>query len=828
MRISWSWLSEFIDLSELGSPTALAELLTRRGLEVEAIERLDQGFEHVVTAQILERAPHPQADRLSICQVVTTGSGTPLEIVCGAQNMKAGDKVALAEVGAHLPNGVKISAGKIRGVVSNGMLCSEEELKLKESSEGILILPPSTELGQPLAKILGRDDTLLSLKLTANRGDCLSHFGIAREIGAAIGKAPKKPVSVGLTYKNCPISVHLEAGELAPQFYGCFIEGAKVGPSPEWLVKRLESLGSRSINNVVDASNLVMLELGHPVHVYDSKKILGQKLRVRMSQAGENLPLLDGQAVELTGSELAIADEERAIGLAGVMGGGNSEVDPSSTQLFLECAEFDPKLVRKSASRYQRKTDAAQRFEKGIDPSGLEFTLGRLTHLILELAGGKQVGATRVFVASRSDEALKVRPEVRFSKNYLNDFLGFQRDQAPLTLQKAEEILKALDCKVTSQGQDWVVVPPSYRQDLKMREDFAEEIARSLGYDLIPATVPPLSSSPVFGGSALSRVTVMDRAKESLVKSGLNEAINFSFTSRSWLSKFGLNSSAPVMNPLSAEHEVLVPSLLPGLIRNTLDNWSNHFGSEPLAIRLFELRPTFGAAAAIEAQGQMETGVEERWKLAFTLAGPRYAEALRSERGEVDFYDLKAVVDQLLKSLGSRGVRYQPLDQSRKGGNPLFHPGQSVEILAGNSVAGYFGLLHPRLAKELKARGPLWMCELDWNTLAQFSRGGFDCPTFKTWSQFPSIERDFALVVKNEVTSDKICQLALKSGKPLIKSVKVFDIYRGSQVVEGMTSVAVRVIFYDEARSLQESEAEAASARILESWKKELGAELRS
>jgi phenylalanyl-tRNA synthetase beta chain len=394
-------------------------------------------------------------------------------------------------------------------------------------------------------------------------------------------------------------------------------------------------------------------------------------------------------------------------------------------------------------------------------------------------------------------------------------------------LKKVEEILIAHDCEVQLQGQEWNICPPSYRLDLNIREDFTEEVARSLGYDKIPSTLPPLTSSPVFSVSSRPKDTVIDRAKQALVKSGLNEALNFSFTSRSWLSNFDMSSSAKILNPLSEEHEYLVPSLLPGLVRNALDNWNHHFGSEPLSIRLFELRPVFSVPLQVQAQGQMETGVKESWKLAMVLSGPRYEEALRGERGEIDFYDLKAVVDNLMTEMGARGVRFQPMTASRTGGSSLFHPGQSVEVLAGNTVAGYFGLIHPSVAKSLKARAPLWMAELDWAALTQLSRKASEVPTFKSWPQFPSIERDFALVVKNDVSVEKICQLALKAGKPLVQSAKVFDIYRGSQVAEGMTSVAVRVIFYDMGRSLQESEAEAASVRILEAWKKELSAELR-
>lgn len=819
MRVSWNWLSELVDLSGMKGPQGLAELLTSRGLEVEAIERMDQGFEKVVTAQILERKPHPQADRLSLCKV-TIGAGEPLDIVCGAQNMKAGDKVALAQVGANLPNGLKIQQGKIRGEISNGMLCSEEELKLKEKSEGILILPPETKLGEPLARFLGRDDTLLTLKLTANRGDCLSHYGLAREIAAALGKPVRRPEAAAVEMKGSPISVSLEAGDAGSQFFGVYVEGVKIGPSPAWLVKRLEAVGSRSINNVVDATNLVMLELGQPVHAYDADRIEGKKIRVRMAQKGETLPLLDGTTVTLTGSELVIADENRAVGLAGVMGGGNSEVQDSTKRVFLECAEFDPKIVRRASSRLQKKTDAAHRFERGIDADGLPHAVARLTRLVLELAGGKVVGGASAKLPRPPVPAIAVNDA------FFPEFLGMDVDAA-----RAESILTGLGCKVEKNAKkgEWLVTPPSFRRDLSIREDLAEEIARSIGYDAIHETVPPLTGEPgssLEGGAVALRT--LQQAKDALVEAGLNETVNFSFTSRAWLARFGLSSDAPVMNPLSEEHETLVPSLIPGIVRNALDNWNHHFGSESLAIRLFELRPVFGAPGPIAARGEMETGVEEKWRLAIALSGPRFAGGLRNELGEVDFFDLKAIVDRLFEALGTRGIRFQPLSASRTGGNPLFHPGQTVEVLAGKGdVIGHIGLLHPGKARELKARAPLWLAEIDWDTLRKLSRGAAGVPTFKPWPQFPPMERDFALLVKADVPADKITQVALKAGKPLAKVAKIFDVYKGSQVAEGMTSIAVRVIFYEESRSLQLPEAEAASAQILAAWQKELGIQLR-
>jgi len=326
----------------------------------------------------------------------------------------------------------------------------------------------------------------------------------------------------------------------------------------------------------------------------------------------------------------------------------------------------------------------------------------------------------------------------------------------------------------------------------------------------------------------------LQRAKDALRSAGLQESLNFAFTSQVWLKELGLKSSAKLVNPLSDEYEILVPSLLPGLIKNAVDNTRKHFGSEPLAIRLFEIRPSFVAPASgeIRAAGEMETGVTERWKLAFAISGPRFATGLRTDQGEADFYDVKGVFESLLEQLGTRGVRLQAMG-AFPGAKPLetahlFHPGKTAEVVAGKDIAGYFGLLHPALSRALKLRAPLWIAELDWEALRKLSRSAIDSAPFKAWSEFPSIERDFALVARADVTADKITQLALKAGKPLAKIAKVFDVYRGSQIQEGMTSVAVRVIFYEESRSLQEPEPEAASAQILSTWKKELGAELRS
>jgi phenylalanyl-tRNA synthetase beta chain len=826
MKVSYAWLKELVPFTE--SPKALADLLTARGLEVEELEAQGKGLEKVVSAFIVEKGKHPDSDRLSLCKVdVGSANGGVIEIVCGATNHKTGDKVAAALVGADLPNGMKIGQGKIRGVVSNGMLCSEAELGMSKEAAGIIILPKDTPIGKPIAEILGRDDSLLTLKLYANQGHYLSHFGVAREIAAALGVTAKRPQaqgagkSVTLDWKGSPVSIGLEVGDKAPQFFGCQIDGVKVGPSPAWLVKRLESVGSRSINNVVDASNLVMLELGHPVHAYDADKITGKKIGVRMAKAGEKLPLLDGTEITLGGTEIAIFDGSgKAIGLAGVMGGGNSEVTDATTKVFLECAEFDPVLVRKAKTKHVKLTDAATRFERGIDPKGLPAVITRFASLVIELAGGKVVGSAKTEVSPA-----KPRPTIEMPVSYVRDFIGIDVKDA-----EVESALKALECTVEKKGEIFRVTAPSYRLDLNLREDLSEEVARSVGYDRIPSTVPKLSSQPIaraFDVQGAEQI-LLERAKDAFVRQGVCEALNYGFTSAATLATFGLKGAVKVQNPMSEEHEWMVPSLIPGLVGNAQRNYRHHFGSESPVVRLFEIRPTFAQGTATVSK--FETGILENWKVAFALSGPRYAQALRNELGEVDFYDGKAILESALDQMGAKGIRYIPLHASRNLDHPtakLLHPGQAVEILAGNSTLGHFGLLNPGLAKKLKIKTNLFVGELDWSVLTKMCRAANLARPFKAWSEQPPIERDFAILVNAGTTADQVLSVLNKAGKPLVKSAKIFDVYQGAQVAAGKISIGARVVLQDDAKALTEADAEGASKAIIAALAKDLGAELR-
>ncbi len=819
MKISYKWINEWVDLSDIAGPAALAELLTARGLEVESIQRQDEGLEKVISAQIILKDKHPEADRLSLCKVNPGGGAEYLDIVCGAQNMKVGDVVALAQIGAKLPNGMKIEKGKIRGAVSMGMLCSESELGFAKESDGILILPPKTPVGWKLADVLGLDDTILEIKLTANRGDCLSHRGIAREVAAALRKPLKSPKVTEFRASGSPIRVELEAGADAPRFFGAHMTGVKVKPSPEWLKARLESIGQRSINNLVDASNYLMFEYGFPVHIYDADKLEGGVIRVCRSKAGEKLPLLDGGEVELTGEELVIADGAKTVGLAGVMGGGNSEVSDDTKNVFLECAEFHPTLVRRAAFRFGRRSEASLRFEKGIDPEGHREAIGRLIDLVAKLAEGECTGGSAAEIPMTAGKKTVVT-----SGAFLNGFLG-----TDVSVETMVSIFESLHCRVNRNDDELELTAPSYRLDLNLREDYAEELARTIGYDAIPTTIPALSGMPKSRKSdpRRHRAQVIDRVKDILASEGLHEVLTYAFQSETWLSRFGMRSTARILNPLSEEQGYLVPSLLPGMLKAFQENERHHFGSEPLSVRLFEVRPVFSARAeAIEAVGESETGVVEKMRVSLLLSGPRFDQALKSERGEVDFFDLKAVVESLLEQLRTKGIRTRVGDSKLLGESVrLFHPGQSLQFSAGKDPIGWIGRIHPKLESELKLSRPVFWGELDLEPVISLTPEKE--VSFKAWSGFPTVERDYALLVDDGVAAENLVQSALKSGKPIAKVIKIFDTYKGSPVPEGKISIGIRVIFSDESKSLEEKQVDQCSELIVRKWSEEFGASLR-
>ncbi|OGU04369.1 MAG: phenylalanine--tRNA ligase subunit beta, partial [Geobacteraceae bacterium GWC2_55_20] len=587
MKVTYNWLKEYVDFDL--SPDQLADLLTMLGLEVEAMERLGEGFDDVVVALVEEKRQHPNADKLSLCRV-NNGSEV-LDVVCGAQNFKQGDMVALAQIGAVLPGDFKIKKSKIRGEESCGMLCSEKELGLADESAGIMVLPGSgLVLGTPLFSALGLKDTLFEIGLTPNRADCLSAVGIAREIAAKLGLQVRYPASAVVESGEAVesvIGVVVEAADLCPRYAARYISGCKISPSPEWLVKRLNAIGIRSINNVVDITNLVMMELGQPLHAFDCDRLAGKRIVVRRAGEGEPFTTLDGQQRALVQDDLVICDAERPVALAGVMGGLNSEIENTTTCILLESACFKPAAVRKTSKRLGLHTESSHRFERGIDIGGVARALDRAAALIVELAGGTMArGALDVYPGKCEPVSIPFRPE------RANSLIGID-----LAREEILDILTRLECLVVEGAAGIVQVePPSYRIDIEREIDLIEEVARLNGFDRIPASMP---IARITSDRPSRHQQLEKRVRNILVDHGMNEIINFSFTDPGSAGKLMLREDDPrrnairLSNPLVDEQSVMRTTLLPGLLETVARN----INFRSLDLSLFEMRRVYMPSA---------------------------------------------------------------------------------------------------------------------------------------------------------------------------------------------------------------------------------------
>ncbi|MFH1028598.1 MAG: phenylalanine--tRNA ligase subunit beta, partial [Pseudomonadota bacterium] len=641
MKVTYNWLREYVDFDL--SPDQLADLLTMLGLEVEAMDRLGEGFDDVVVALVEEKRQHPNADKLSLCRV-NNGSEV-LDVVCGAQNFKQGDMVALAQIGAVLPGDFKIKKSKIRGEESCGMLCSEKELGLADESAGIMILPGSgLVLGTPLFSALGLKDTLFEIGLTPNRADCLSAVGIAREIAAKLGlqvRYPDSAVIEGGEPVESVIGVVVEAADLCPRYAARYISGCKISPSPEWLVKRLNAIGIRSINNVVDITNLVMMELGQPLHAFDCDRLAGKRIVVRRAGEGEPFTTLDGQQRALVSDDLVICDAERPVALAGVMGGLNSEIENTTTCILLESACFKPAAVRKTSKRLGLHTESSHRFERGIDIGGVARALDRAAALIVELAGGTMArGALDVYPGNCEPFSIPFRPE------RANSLIGID-----LAREEILDILTRLECRVVEGDAGIVQVePPSYRIDIEREIDLIEEVARLNGFDRIPASMP---IARITSDRPSRHQQLEKRVRNILVDHGMNEIINFSFTDPGSAGKLMLREDDPrrnairLSNPLVDEQSVMRTTLLPGLLETVARN----INFRSLDLSLFEMRRVYMPSAGDD----MPT---EPIFIVGAMTGSRDGDGWSRPNESVDFYDAKGVVEALLELIGVKGVSW--------------------------------------------------------------------------------------------------------------------------------------------------------------------------
>lgn len=808
MKASVNWIKEFVKVE--ADAQTVADRLTRAGLEIEGLHAQGKGLEKVVTATLLKVDKHPQADRLTLCEV-RTGAQVH-QIVCGAKNHKAGDKVALALPGARLPNGMEIQETVIRKVKSGGMLCSEKELGFAAESEGILILPPETPEGVPLAEALGLDDTILEVNVTPNRGDCLSMRGLAREVAAAfdapVGAGPplsgdkrEGPLQQGFSLEE-NIRVQLQAPDLCPRYTCRLVRGVKVGPSPRWAQRRLEACGIRAINNVVDATNYVMLETGQPLHAFDLRQIRQGRLEIRRAQAGESIVTLDGKPRPLQEGDLVIADAERILALAGVMGGADSGVEPDTQELLLESAYFAPDAVRRTAKRVGLQTESSYRFERGVDPNGCLEALNRLAALIQEWAGG----AASSDVVDMYPQPVLPR-EIPLRRQTLSRTLGYEIPAE--TIRRSFRALGLEEKSATEEAATYAV--PSYRGDLSREIDLVEEAARLYGYDRVPTKYPRISLHEL----PPPREHPFDRIRRALVGWGFSEVLHYSFTSPQLLRRFGFEApeATTLLNPISEELAVMRPSLLPQMVQTLQSNV--HRGNKDL--KLFELRPVY------LPKPETSPPFAERWRLCLGLSGSRRGLHFLEKEEGVSFLDLKGYLKALF-GLAGPGVL---LEGACAQG--FLHPKRQATLRwapagAAEREEGLLGELNPVLGEELGLRVPVALAEISLDLFLTESKNPVK---FQEVSPFPSIWRDLNLIVDESVSHGEILGQIRAHGGPWVRQAVFFDLYRGKPLEEGKKAMTFTLEYGSSERTLTDDEVNQARERLLENLKEKIGVSLR-
>ena len=806
MKITYQWLKRYVDFD--WSPGELADRLTMLGLEVEASERVGQSYDGVLVAEVLERAPHPNADRLLVCRI-NDGQGVR-RIVCGADNFSAGDRVPLVLPGYALPTreGEKsrpIKAGKIRGEVSEGMLCSGQELGLSDDGEGLLLLDADATPGQNLGDYLGTDeaDTLYDLEITPNRPDWNGVLGIAREV-AALANLELRCPAVELQESGSPcagrIRIRLEDPERCPRYSARLIERVAVGPSPAWLSNLLSKLGLRSINNVVDVTNFVMMEIGQPLHAFDCRSLARNEdgtatVVVRRAHEGETFTSLDGQEHRLNGSEIMIADEQKAVALGGVMGGLNSEITPETTEVLLESACFAPGNIRATSKRLNLRTDASYRFERGVDAQTVDWASRRAAALICETTGGQ--------LRSGAVDAWPEPPEPRRVS------LRFERTDRLLGIRiPPEEQLAFLErlglsrrSRTETAGKFAI---PSHRDDLKREADLIEEVARLYGVDRIPAT-PPRGGT---GTHAYDRQhDVLAQARSLLTGMGLHEIQGQTLVSQAAVGVSKLTQKAALENALSADMDTLRPSLLPGLLSALSYNAHHHVGSAAL----FEAGTVFPV--------RDERIVEAR-RLALALTGDRFAPSWTNgaNPGDYDVFDLKGRLEVLLESLRIQGLQWQNAGAA----DSLFQ--EEGRLTLGKQIVGRFGQLQSDLAAQLDLKKAVLLAELDWDLI--LARQAAPRP-FKPLPVFPAVRRDVALLVDESVNHRDILKIVRQAKPNFLQNVEIFDVFRGRGIPQGKKSLAYALVYRHPERTLTDEEVSSAHFGIVERLEKKTGARIR-
>ena len=801
MKFSEAWLREFVnpDLST----RELVDQLTMAGLEVDSFEPVAAEFDKVVVGEILEVNAHPDADRLVVCRV----SSGPEEhqVVCGAPNARAGIRVPFALVGAVFPD-LKIKKARLRGVESHGMLCSERELGLGDNHEGLMELPPDAPVGEDLRSCLGLDDSIIEVDLTPNRSDCLSMIGLARETGLINRldvNEPTRPRVEPAIEETFPVELAADAG--CPRFVGRVIRNInQQARTPLWMKEKLRRAGLRSIDPVVDVTNYVMLELGQPLHAYDLEKLHG-KILVRQSEAGEKLTLLDGNQIETLDKTLLITDDSGPIGLAGVMGGLSTSVTENTRHIFLEGAFFDPTAIAGRARSYGMSTDAAHRFERGVDWRVQVHAIERATELLTEIAAGEPGPVTETVDEARLPVARVV--ELRASR--IARVLGVQIEDA-----EVDEILARLAFPATTLDEEgehkWLVSAPSHRFDIAIEADLVEEISRIYGYNRLP-TRTPAARLPMVPRSEAE--IPLNRIKDQLVSRGYFEAVTYSFVDAAMQSVLDPeNEPIGLTNPLSAEMSVMRTTIWAGLLKSLIYNLNR----QQNRVRLFETGLCFFRRPARKHLGFDD--IRQVRKLAGIACGPRQSENWSNDSEPVDFYDIKGDLEGLLAMTGQPDT-FDLVTAP----HPALHPGQSAAIRKNNEVIGFSGLLDPGIQRDYGIRYPVYLFEIEIDPISHKK-----VAKSEAMSRFPRVRRDIAIIVDQIVTASALRQCIQAAADDTLQNLKLFDVYQGKGIDPAGKSIALGLTFQHASRTLTDDEINHSMARIVASLEAEFGASLRN
>lgn len=792
MKFSENWLREWVNPNV--STEELVEKLTMAGLEVDGYEFLGDNFSHVVVGKIEKAERHPDADKLQVCSInVGEKSEENLQIICGAPNAREGITVAVAMIGAVLPGDFKIKKAKLRGVESYGMLCSTKELNLGEDHDGIMELAEDAKLGQDFVDYMQLNDTEIDVDLTPNRGDCLGIRGIAREVGVLtqteVNEVAVKAVDSSITDV---LPVELSAPQACPRYLGRVVKGINPqAKTPAWMVRKIERSGVRSIDPVVDITNYVLLELGHPMHAFDLNNIDGG-INVRMANQGEKLTLLDGQEVELSDNTLMIADHAKPLAIAGVMGGEFSGINSETKDVLLEAAYFDQIAIAGRARQYGLHTDASHRYERGVDFELQRTAMERATELLLEIVGGE----AGEIIEAVSEEHLPKKRHLVLRRARIERLVGIAFDDA-----QVEDILTRLGLELSENDSGWDVVVPSFRFDIDNEESLIEELVRVYGYNNLPMR-KPVAEMTMYRQSE-DRVW-KNQMREVLVDRGYQEAITYSFVEPELQKKLQPGEEPlPLLNPISSELGVMRTNLLAGLVQAAKFN----INRQQSRVRLFELGLRFDNTG--DELKQIPT-------IAGLICGTRFEEQWNENGEKVDFYDLKGDLESLL---GLTNLDYA-FDVTQKA---ILHPGQAASVSHKGQEIGYIGKLHPALQQELDLDLETYVFQLDLESISERQ-----LPKFKTLSKFPSIRRDLALVVEDQVKGAELIDFIVKNGSGLVTDVRIFDIYKGEHLEAGKKSVALAMTLQHPEKTLEEGEISQAMDKLINGLEQSFAATLRA